>query len=297
MPAWNCGRIMKPVSRLKIVNMLNHLNLLLKTSALLVLLLFATTASAEPDLELLRKAVETARAAEGKNIADYELTDQDGKKFKLSDYKGKPLLVSFIYTTCPDICNSLVATLAPAFEKVKKELGDNFNALVVGFDAEFDTPEMMKEFGLHHETDFKAVRFASGDKETVDKMVKDFGFYYEALEDGGFKHMGLVSIVNKNSVIYRQIYKSNITAPDIRVPLKQLLSGDLPEKREPTFIDALKSLCLEYDPETGEYRIDYSYILSVVLQALVILIVALLYFKRDIKNLFSKIFKKKYGDA
>lgn len=277
--------------------MLNKLNILLKTSALLFLILSATTASAEPDLELLRKAVETARAAEGNKIADYELTDQDGNKFKLSDYSGKPLLVSFIYTTCPDICNSLVATLVPAFEEIKKGLGDQFNAIVVGFDAEYDTPEMMKEFGLHHETDFNAVRFGSGDKETIARMVKDFGFHYEELEDGGFKHMGLVSMLDKNFILYRQIYKSNIAAADIRVPLNQLLTGDIPEKREPTFIDQLKSLCLEYDPETGEYYIDYSYILSVVLQALVILIVTLLYFKRDIKNWLSRTFKKKNSEA
>jgi protein SCO1/2 len=264
--------------------MLNHLKIFLKTSVLSFLILFATPAAAEPDLELLRKAVETARSAEGNKIADYELTDQDGKKFKLSDYKGKPLLVSFIYTTCPDICNSLVATLVPAFEEIKKGLGDKFNAIVVGFDAEYDTPEMMKEFGLHHETDFGAVRFGSGDKETIARMVKDFGFYYEELDDGGFKQ-------------YRQIYKSSIVAADIRVPLNQLLTGDIPAKREPTFIDALKSLCLEYDPETGEYRIDYSYILSVVLQALVILLVIVLYFKRDIKNWFSKRFKKKCGET
>lgn len=288
---------MKTVSRLKIVNMLNHLKIVLKTPALLFLLLFATSASAEPDLELLRKAVETARAAEGNKIADYELTDQDGKKFKLSDYKGKPLLVSFIYTTCPDICNSLVATLVPAFEEIKKGLGDKFNAIVVGFDAEYDTPEMMKEFGLHHETDFNAVRFASGDKETIARMVRDFGFYYKELEDGGFKHMGLVSMLDRNFVLYRQIYKSTIAAADIRVPLNQLLTGNIPGKREPTFIDQLKSLCLEYDPETGEYRIDYSYILSVVLQAMVIFIVILLYFKRDIKNWLSRIFKKKCGDT
>jgi hypothetical protein len=117
------------------------------------------------------------------------------------------------------------------------------------------------------------------------------------LEDGGFNHIGLVSVLDKNFLLYRQIYKSNIVAADIRVPLNQLLTGDIPAKREPTFIDQLKSLCLEYDPETGEYHIDYSYILGVALQALVILIVVLLYFKRDIKNLLSRIFKKKCGNA
>jgi len=258
-----------------------------------VCLLWPSVSFAEDkDRIFFEKAVQTAKKAEGRKTAHYTLADHEQKAFNTAEYAGKPLLVTFIYTTCPDICNSIVATLVPAIEAVKKELGDNFNAIVVGFDAEYDTPEMMKEFALHHEADFKLVRFASGDKETIDRMVKDFGFYYEEREEGAFNHLGLVSIVDKEGKIYRQIYKTSIGAADLRIPINELITGNIPEKRAPTFIDQLKSICIRYNPETGEYYVDYSYILGVVLQAVVILLVGGLYFKNDIKKWLLKTFGK-----
>lgn len=263
----------------------------MKGTALFLALIFLPLFShADPDLDLLRKAVETAKAVEGNGIADYKLVDQDEKEFLVSSYAGKPFLVSFIFTTCPDICDSIVATLVPAIEEVRKELGDEFNALVVGFDAEHDTPEMMREFGEHHDTDFSLVRFGSGDAETVGRMTKDFGFYYEESEDGGFNHLGLVTVVDADGKIYRQIYKTGIEAADLRLPLNQLLSGEVRESR-PTLLAQLKALCLKYDPETGEYYVDYAYLFGVFLQALVIFLVAWFYLKEDIKRGFKKVFK------
>ena len=267
-------------------------NLMRNIFASLALLVLPVHSFAESDLELVRKVVETAKAVEGKKIADYSLIDQDKKSFKLNSYAGKPLLVSFIYTTCPDICNSIVATLVPAIEEVKRALGDKFNAVIVGFDAEYDTPEMMREFGDHHETDFDLVRFASGDAETIARMVKDFGFYFEQLEDGGFNHLGMITVVDADGVIYSQIYKTRINAADLRVPLNQLITGNIPGKKTPTLLSQLKALCLKYDPETGEYYVDYAYIFGVFLQALALILITWFFFKEDIKKMFGKMFKK-----
>lgn len=271
-----------------------------KSNAHIALLLFVTgllwpghVFAKDKDTLFFEKAVQIAKKAEGRKVGSYKLIDQEKKAFSTEEYAGKPLLVTFIYTTCPDICNSIVATLVPAIEEVKKELGNNFNAIIVGFDAEYDTPEMMKEFALHHETDFNLVRFGSGDKETIDRMIKDFGFYYEEREEGAFNHLGLVSIVDKSGTIYRQIYKTRIGPADLRIPVNELITGNIPEKRAPTFIDQLKSICIRYDPATGEYYVDYAYILGVVLQALVIMLVAGLYFMKDIKRWLSKTFGKK----
>jgi len=257
------------------------------------LLLGTNLYAKDKDSIFFEEAVRIAKNAEGRKISFYNLIDQENRPFNTKEYAGKPLLVTFIYTTCPDICNSIIATLVPAIEEVKKELGDNFNAIVVGFDSEYDTPEMMKEFALHHEADFNLVRFASGDSETIGKMIRDFGFYFEVREEGAYNHLGLVSIVDKEGKIYRQVYKTNIGPADLKIPVNQLLTGNIPEKRAPTFIDQLKSICVRYDPKTGEYYIDYSYLFGVGLQAATILLVGGLYFRKDIKKWFSKTDNKK----
>ncbi len=257
-------------------------------TAALLLCFISPSVAEDANMALLRKAVEKAKRVEGNQLSDYSLIDQDEKPFNLSDYRGKPLLVSFIYTTCPDICNSVVASLVPSIEALKKEMGNAFNAVVVGFDAEFDTPEMMKAFGDHHEADYSLLRLASGDEKTIAGIVEAFGFFYDEIEEGGFSHLGVVTVVDDKGVIYDQIVKTKIEAADLRAPLKQLLSGERLAAKAPTLLNQLKALCLRYDPETGEYVVDYAYLFGVFLQALVIFLVAWFYLKEDIKKWYRK---------
>ncbi|MBE9535911.1 MAG: SCO family protein [Proteobacteria bacterium] len=262
-------------------------------SLVFIALLLAASQSAiaagDAALELLRKAAQTARSAEGVRAGDYQLKDQYGVSFSTSEYSGKPLLVSFIFTNCPDICNTVVASLAPAIETVKKELGDKFSALVVGFDAANDTPQAMLAFGKSHDIDFSLVRFASGSAEVMERMTSDLGFYFEADEEAGFNHLGLVSIIDSKGVIYRQVYKTELRPADISGPLGELFS-DKRKASRPTLLTQIKSLCLKYDPATGEYRIDYAFILGIVLQAIVVAICFWLGFKNEIRGFFRKKF-------
>jgi len=248
----------------------------------------STIAADDAELELLRKAAQTARSAEGKRLGDYLLKDQAGLGFSTSEYAGEPLLISFIFTKCPDICNAVVASLAPAMEAVKKELGDKFNALVVGFDAANDTPEAMLAFGKAHDINFSLVRFASGSAEVIERMTSDLGFYFEADEEAGFNHLGLVSIIDSKGVIYRQVYKTEIKPSDISRPLNELLT-DKRQESSPTLLTQIKSLCLKYDPATGEYVVDYAFILGIALQAMVVFICIWLGLKNEIKGLVKKV--------
>lgn len=272
---------------LALINRKGPLNALF-SMLLLLNLSQSAIAAGDAELELLRKAAQTARDAEGKRFGDYQLKDQDGLSFSTSKYSGKPLLLSFIFTQCPDICNTVVASLAPAMETVKKELGDKFSALVVGFDTTNDTPEAMLAFGKAHDIDFSLVRFASGDAETLARMTSDLGFYYEEDEEVGFNHLGLVSIIDSKGVIYRQVYKTEVRADDISRPLGELLSDKRQESR-PTLLTQIKSLCLKYDPATGEYYVDYAFILGIVLQGIVVSICIWLGLKNEIKGFMKKI--------
>ncbi len=262
-------------------------------TALMLLLASRVSATVDSDYEFLRKAVLEARSKEGKAVSDYTLTDQDGRRFKLSDYRGKPLLVTFVYSTCPDICVSITASLLPTVKSLREELGNEFSTIVVGFDYVNDTPRMMKEFGENHDADFSAVRFASGDRETIERLTSDFGFIYRKTEEGNFDHIGLVSVVGPEGGIYRQIYKTTILPADLKLPLKQLLTGETVAAKAPTLIDKVKLLCLRYDPEKGEYYVDYAFIFGMFLQALVLLICLAILFWSNIRRGLSGIIKRK----
>ncbi len=260
---------------------------------LALIILSSSQVFAVSDVEKSRKAIIAAKWAEGKKVSDYTLLDQDGKSFKLNEYQGKPLLVTFIYTTCPTICSSIVSTLYPAVEEARKEFGDVFNSLVIGFDHENDTPEMLRAYGEHHDMDFNIIRFAGGDQETMERMTKDFGFFYEENEDDGYDHIGLVSMVNARGVIYKQVYGIKVKAEDIKVPLRQLLTGNIPVEGSPTLMEQIKAMCYTYDPKTGGYVLDYSFLVGMGLTALLMFIIITATFWDNIKNICSKIFGRK----
>lgn len=266
----------------------------------LILLVFFTSLFLPSSLcaaegeDFLRKSIEVANAREGSQLAEYSLINQDGEAFKVSQLLGKPLLVTFVYTTCPDICSTIAATLAPSIEEVRKELGeDTFNTLIVGFDYENDTPEMLNEFGVHHGIDFNTVTLGSGNEETINRLTRDLGFYYEIDENDVINHIGLVTVIDQTGKVYRQVYGTKIDARALKGPVEQLLTGNVLAKKRPTFIDKVKVLCLKYDPETGEYTWDYAYLFGVFLQAMVLILIPLFYFQDNIKNSLKSFFKKK----
>jgi protein SCO1/2 len=84
-------------------------------------------------------------AGEYRTVSDFELTDQTGKQVKLSDLRGRPVLLAFGYTQCPDVCPLTLAD----FKAVKKELGadaEKVSFVLVSVDPDRDTPEVMQRY-------------------------------------------------------------------------------------------------------------------------------------------------------
>lgn len=242
---------------------------------ILTFALLGSNASAGISRETARKALTTAEFADGITLHDYTLTDQDGREFHLKEYfgKDKPLLVSFIYTSCAMVCPTITDSLLASVKDVRKNLGDRFNVLTVGFDAEHDTPESLKRYGYNFEDAFENMRFAAGSEETIKKLTKEFGFYYKKT-GRGFEHMSMVSVVSSEGRIYSQVYASRFSAKDIAGPLEELLTGRLSVDTPPSLIDRIKQFCASYDPATGRYNLNYPTIISIFIQLAVLLAIA-----------------------
>lgn len=113
-------------------------------------------------------------------IADFTLTDQNGKSAHLSDYSGKLVLLAFGYTHCPDVCP---VTLAH-FKIVKTILGaqaDKVAFLFISVDGKRDTPERLNEYIPAFDSTFVGMM---GADVTVRQIITEFGGTY-TLNDGG----------------------------------------------------------------------------------------------------------------
>lgn len=232
---------------------------LVSGAALLLVLSFV---AAEP-LDL-QGALRTSQAVVGQPIGDYTLTADGGKPVQLSDYRGKPLLVNFIYTGCTQVCPTTTRFLANALREAQRALGpDAFNAVTIGFNLPFDSPEAMRTFARTHGLDLPHWAFLSPDAADVPALTRDFGFAY-APTAAGFDHLMQVSIVDANGRVFRQIYGESFELPILVGALKELVIGaPAPAQNLSALFDKVRILCTVYDPLSGKYRLNYGLFIEI----------------------------------
>lgn len=239
---------------------------------LTLILPIASFSGAQLDPVMLKNAVDASVKVEGVKLDEYELFDQDGKAFKLGEYfkDGKPLVISFIYTSCPQVCPTITAEFKKAVEGARVKFGDRFNALTIGFDPENDTAASLKGYGAKFTDDFKSFRFASGDADTIERLTGQVGFFHVRLDDGSFDHIDMVTTVKADGTVYRQVYSLRTQSQNLGSRLDELITGKAAGESRLTLVDKLKFFCYRYDPYTGQYVIDYPVFVSIFIQVLVI---------------------------
>ena len=119
---------------------------------LLVAPVYAAPASTQldPSAALVR-----GRQAMGRAIGNYVLVDMNGSSLALRDYRGKPLVINLVYTSCSSVCPPTTQHVIGAVNEAGRVLGlDRFNVLTVGFDARNDTPARLTQFAIdsRHQT-------------------------------------------------------------------------------------------------------------------------------------------------
>ncbi|HEX2493838.1 MAG TPA: SCO family protein [Steroidobacter sp.] len=204
----------------------------------------------------LRASQAVINAAPG----DYTLLDRQGRPIRLSSYRGKPLLVNFIYTGCFHVCPTSTVALHNAIASMRDRFGPTqFNIISIGFNQPTDTPTALQAFAAQQRINDPNWEFLSPRAEDVPALARDFGFSYVATP-AGFDHTLQVTIVDAQGRIRRQVYGDRFNAAALGEPLKQLLTGAFIEHGATLadILDRVRILCSVYDPETGKYRVDYT---------------------------------------
>ena len=205
------------------------------------------------------EALAHSQGAIGRSLENIALTRSDGTPISLQAYRGKPLVISMIFTSCHHICPSTTQYLHEVVRKARSALdSDSFQVVSIGFDTMEDSPERMAQFRTSTGVTDQHWDFLSGDAATMEALTKQLGFIYFP-SPRGFDHLVQNTVVDSDGRIYRQVYGMSFPTPLLIEPLKELVFD------KPVAPSALQHLsnrirlfCTVYDPATDSYRIDIS---------------------------------------
>lgn len=222
------------------------------------------------------EALARSEAAIGRDTGDHRLLLSDGRTLALSDLRGRPLVLSLIYTSCSTVCPTGTETLKASVAEARKALGgEAFQVLTLGFDARNDTPQRMHAFAADHRIDRDPLWLvASASPAALDALLEEVGFSYEGAA-GGFEHVAQTTILDAEGRVYRQVYGDDFPLPVLVEPLKELVFGIRVSSFTPAALaDRLRFLCTVYDPKAGRYRIDYGIYMGMGAGALSLMLMA-----------------------
>ena len=154
----------------------------------------------------------------GAKIPDFELLSQDGEPIHLSQYQGRPLLLTFIYTRCPlpDYCPLMCFNFAAIHQKLQSMRPSEKipHLLTVSFDSEFDTPAVLRKFAQRYMNplDFQSWEFATGSSDEIRKITGYFGLIFRK-EENQIVHSLVTALIGPDGKLVK-IYLHNDWKPE-----------------------------------------------------------------------------------
>lgn len=144
----------------------------------------------------------------------FTLINQNNEPVVLDSLIGKPLVMSFIFTRCPlpEMCPLIMQKIVKVQTELNKEFKDKVFFAIMTFDPEYDTPEVLKQYGKNYGVDFDNLIYLTGDKDHVTKAINHFRVYFEQEASGLIAHTLETMIMDEKGII-KKIFPTTIWHP------------------------------------------------------------------------------------
>jgi protein SCO1/2 len=131
-----------------------------------------------------------ALSPENVPVRDFHLRDQDGRPASVGEYRGKVVVLTFMYSTCQDTCPVTAQTIRGAVNQV----GHDVPVLAVSVDPAHDTPDTAERFLVKQSMSAGRMRFLLGTRSQLAPVWKAYGVRPQGK---GFEHTAYVAVLDK----------------------------------------------------------------------------------------------------
>ena len=158
-------------------------------------------------------------------LTDTKLVDQNGNTVTLTSLKGKPLVVDFIYTSCPGPCLMETAKLANVALRLGSDLGSKVTIVSISVDPEHDGPKQLLDYSRQQGADEKGWYFLTGGPAEIDQALAGFKLSRQIEPDGSVGHLVDMMLVGSDGRLVREYNGEIVKAQDIVDDVKKTLNN------------------------------------------------------------------------
>ena len=127
-------------------------------------------------------------------LIDFQLTDQNGEIFSKEDLLGKVWVADFIFTTCAGPCPVMSGQFAELQSRFSN--APDLNLLSISVNPDYDSPEILREYGGRYGANYNKWRFLTGDREAIHELAVD-GCKVGSVEDPIFHSTRFILLDDK----------------------------------------------------------------------------------------------------
>jgi protein SCO1/2 len=157
-------------------------------------------------------------------LTDTKLVDQNGNKVALTSLKGKPMVVDFIYTSCPGPCLMETAKLANVALRLGSDLGSKVTIVSISVDPEHDGPKQLLDYSRQQGADEKGWYFLTGGPGDIDRALAGFKLSRQVEPDGSVGHLVDMMLIGSDGRLIQEYNGEVVKAQDIVNDVKKTLN-------------------------------------------------------------------------
>lgn len=159
---------------------------------------------------------------------EFELTTAEGRRVRLSDFRGKVVLLFFGYRFCPDVCPVSLTEMRHTLEALGAQ-AEQVQVIMVSVDPERDTPDLIAEHVRRFDARFLGL---SGTPDEIAAAATPFGIFYEQVAGSEatqylVNHTATITALDPDGRV-RVVYPHGTAGADIAADIRSMLAGRYP---------------------------------------------------------------------